>query len=156
LDIPDYENWTIFSLTQFFYSVELVEPSGPVELFEALIEALENLGIEKKVDEEKFNEYQVDEEKLALKYTVIIKDEKEDGSGDEKMEENEEELPFQVECSLDVSVTVCKTKDGKYCLDFIFIKGDRGAFIKHYKSLVEKDERSPLWPFNNAKLCKKH
>ena len=129
MDIPDYENWTIFSLTQFFYSVELVEPSGPVELFEALIEALENLGIEKKVDEEKFNEYQVDEEKLALKYTVTIKDEKEDGSGDEKMEENEEELPFQVECSFDVSVTVCKTKDVKYCLDFIFIKGDRGAFI---------------------------
>ena len=133
MDIPDYENWTIFSLTQFFYSVELVEPSGPVELFEALIEALENLGIEKKVDEEKFNEYQVDEEKLALKYTVIFKDEKEDGSGDEKMEENEEELPFQVECSFDVSVTVCKTKDRKYCLDFIFIKGDRGAFIEHYK-----------------------
>ena len=133
MDIPDYENWTIFSLTQFFYSVELVEPSGPVELFEALIEALENLGIEKKVDEEKFNEYQVDEEKLALKYTVTIKDEKEDGSGDEKMEENEEELPFQVERSFDVSVTVCKTKDGKYCLDFIFIKGDRGAFIEHYK-----------------------
>ena len=154
MDIPDYENWTIFSLTQFFYSVELVEPSGPVELFEALIEAL--LSIEQRVDEEKLNEYQVDEEKLALKYTVIVKDVKEDGSGDEKMEENEEELPFQVECSLDVSVTVCKTKDGKYCLDFILIKGDRGAFIKHYKLLVEKDERSPLWPFNNAKLCKKH
>ena len=123
MDIPDYENWTIFSLTQFFYSVELVEPSGPVELFEALIEAL--LSIEQRVDEEKLNEYQVDEEKLALKYTVIVKDVKEDGSGDEKMEENEEELPFQVECSLDVSVTVCKTKDGKYCLDFVLMRGDR-------------------------------
>ena len=149
MDIPDYENWTIFSLTQFFYSVELVEPSGPVELFEALIEAL--LSIEQRVDEEKLNKYQVDEEKLALKYTVIIEDRKEDGYGDEEIVENEEVLPFKVECSFDVSVTVCKKEEGKYCLDFILMKGDREAFIDHYEELVEKEE-SLLWPYNNATI----
>jgi hypothetical protein len=40
LDIPDYENWTIFSMTQFFYSVEPDEVCDPVEVFEALIESL--------------------------------------------------------------------------------------------------------------------
>ena len=85
LDIPDYDDWTNFSLTQFFYSVEPDEVCDPVEVFEALIKSLQALGINQQVDEEKLNKYQVDEEKLALKYTVIIEDRKEDGDGDEEI-----------------------------------------------------------------------
>ena len=151
LDIPDYDDWTNFSLTQFFYSVEPDEVCDPVEVFEALIKSLQALGINQQVDEEKLNKYQVDEEKLALKYTVIIEDRKEDGDGDEEIEENEEVLPFKVECSFDVSVTVCKKEEGKYCLDFILMKGDREAFIDHYEELAEKEE-SLLWPYNNATI----
>ena len=134
LDIPDYDKWTIFSLTQFFYSVDpddLCDPdevSGPVELFEALIESLEALETKQQV------KYQVDDTQLSLKYTVVIED--------EKMEENEEESIhlIKVEYSIDVCVTVCKKEEGKYCLDFILMKGDRGAFIEHYKDLVENDD----------------
>jgi len=134
LDIPDYDKWTIFSLTQFFYSVDpddFCDPdevSGPVELFEALIESLEALETKQQV------KYQVDDTQLSLKYTVVIED--------EKMEENEEESIhlIKVEYSIDVCVTVCKKEEGKYCLDFILMKGDRGAFIEHYKDLVENDD----------------
>ena len=77
------------------------------------------------------------------------------------MEENEEDLPLQV-VSFNVCVTVCKIfkeeetdcekEISKYCLDFILLKGDRVAFIDHYKKLVEKNEQSPLWPYNNATI----
>ena len=68
------------------------------------------------------------------------------------MEENEDESnPTKFECSITVCVTVCKKEEGKYCLDFILLKGDRRAFIKHYKELLEGEE-APLWPYNNATI----
>ena len=138
LNIPDYEKWTIFSLTQLFYSaVDPDEDCDPVELFTVLTESLKALQIE----------FQVDEEKLALKYTGI--GDEEEGDGDEKMEANDEELHLmKVECSFTVCVTVCKKEVGKYCLDFILMKGDRGAFIEHYELLQEEY----LWPYNNATI----
>ena len=50
-----------------------------------------------------------------------------------------------------VSVAICKMEEGKYCLSFILMKGDREAFIDHYEELVEKEE-SLLWPYNNATI----
>ena len=71
-NIPDYDKWTIFSLTQFFYSVD---PDGaPVEVFEALIDFLKNKNIE----------FRVDDDNLALDYTYKVNMKvEEDGDGDE-------------------------------------------------------------------------
>ena len=81
-----------------------------------------------------------------------------DKDGDKKREANEEERSIKVcvtICKKD-EVSTCKKKEVKYCLDFVLLKGDREAFIEHYKELVENDEESPLWPYDNANIWLKH
>ena len=73
------------------------------------------------------------------------------------MKDNEEELgciknecPIKVPRRFIVCVTVCKKEEGKYCLDFVLLKGDREAFLKHFKQFLTQKEL--LWPYHNATI----
>jgi hypothetical protein len=129
LEIPDYDEYAIFSLTQFFTT------SDPVDLFEALVESLNILKIE----------FQVDHTKLKLKYNHIVKTEYEEDEEEETKEAEEDELR-----PIKLSVTVCKKEDRKYCLDFRLKEGEREAFMEHYQELVQSPEL--LQPYHNTKI----
>jgi len=130
LETPDFNDYCLpFSVTRIFTTAD------PVETFRALVESIEKVG---KDDE---FECKVSDEKLKAKYKLNVHTEYEE-EGEEESKEGAQEV-----AKIEVSATVCKQQDSKYCVDFVLVNGPKDAFVNHFKQLMGETE---LASYNNA------
>ena len=129
LETPNFYDYCLpFSVTRFFTTAH------PVKTFTVLIESLE-----KNFYKEEFV-CKVSNKKLKAKYKLNVHTMHQEEGEESKKGASEVE-------KIEVSATVCKQQDSKYCVDFVLVNGPKDAFVNHFKQLMGETE---LASYNNA------